>query len=166
MREQYPDAGHLHYKHPDMQKKNLIRNFYRTKMRDLLKECLREGSVRSKIHLLAIDDEGEAVLAARPVPRVMCFEGQSLGRAWERLEGYKHHFIQSVSKDGYDVLAILHVEYEEDFSTGSEQLFCTMTLVKPQQKMFMRQYDINRIPAMVDEYGALTPSSISISLVD
>ena len=45
-------------------------------MRDFIKKCLREGSVRSKIHLLAIDDEGEAVLAARPVSRVILSEAK------------------------------------------------------------------------------------------
>jgi hypothetical protein len=143
-----------------MNKDELIMEFYRSKMKELLREYDRTDTIASRFYLIAIDPDGEPMVAYRPCPKVMYYEGQALGRAWQRLAEYKQDFIQSVSEDGSKVVALLHVEYEEDLSTGLEVLFCTMTMGRSMKKYFMKHYYIQRFLGWVNEDGTYIPSTI------
>jgi hypothetical protein len=130
-----------------------IWNFYRSRLRDIEREWLRIGTIRPKISVLAIDMEGDWVVKTKLIQPVLHVTGDDFGRAWVRLERYKEGFMDMICDQGYMLVALLHEEFESISDQDGGRLYCSMKMGNRMDEIFLRHYNLVRIPGKVLESG-------------
>jgi hypothetical protein len=138
----------------------LIEKFHENARNQLLKEYQKNGTIRPKVILLLLNHENKPNYIYKRVPRILLNDDPDI-RNYAQLKKDIKNLVKGVQEDGYDVLSLYHVEYND----SDNRLYTSLKQGDKLKQVDIYEYDLVTDMSFVLPDGSIERGRPKLELV-
>ncbi len=126
----------------------------------LLKEYQKNGTIRPKVILMLLNHENKPNYIYKRVPRILFNDDPEI-KNYAQLKKDIRNLVKRVQEDGYDVLSLYHVEYND----SDNRLYTTLKQGDELKQVDIFEYDLVTDMSFVLPDGSIERGRPKLELV-